>query len=49
MSLADCPKCWDSPCTCGHDYKHWDEEMIEEQIRMLERVLEEIRQKKKKI
>jgi len=49
MSLADCPKCWDSPCTCGNDYKCWDEEMIEEQIRMLERVLEEIRQKKNKI
>lgn len=18
MSLSDCPKCWDTPCTCGH-------------------------------
>lgn len=18
MALSDCPKCWDTPCTCGH-------------------------------
>lgn len=18
MSMSDCPKCWDTPCTCGH-------------------------------
>ena len=18
MSLSDCPKCWNTPCTCGH-------------------------------
>ena len=21
MSLSDCEKCWDTPCTCGHEYK----------------------------
>jgi hypothetical protein len=21
MSLSDCPKCWDTPCTCGWEYK----------------------------
>lgn len=20
MSLSDCPKCWDTPCTCGHEW-----------------------------
>jgi len=20
MSLSDCPKCWDTPCTCGYQY-----------------------------
>ena len=19
MALSDCAKCWDTPCTCGHD------------------------------
>jgi len=23
MSLSDCLKCWDTPCTCGHEYKDW--------------------------
>lgn len=18
MALSDCPKCWDTPCSCGH-------------------------------
>ena len=21
MSLSDCPKCWDTPCTCGYEYR----------------------------
>ncbi len=20
MSMSDCEKCWDTPCTCGYDY-----------------------------
>lgn len=20
MSLGSCPKCWDNPCVCGHEY-----------------------------
>ena len=23
MSLSDCVKCWDTPCTCGYDYKDY--------------------------
>jgi len=23
MSWSDCPKCWDTPCTCGYEYKDW--------------------------
>lgn len=26
MSLAACIKCYDNPCTCGHEYKGWVEE-----------------------
>ena len=22
MALSDCMKCWDTPCTCGWDYRH---------------------------
>lgn len=21
MSLSDCIKCWDAPCTCGYEYR----------------------------
>ena len=20
--LSDCEKCWDTPCLCGHNYRH---------------------------
>ena len=23
MSLSDCPKCWDTPCSCGYEYRHY--------------------------
>ena len=41
MSLSDCIKCWDTPCTCGYGYTEWSEERLAEQIAMLERVLAE--------
>jgi hypothetical protein len=30
MSLSDCEKCWDTPCTCGWDYKHYSKERLVE-------------------
>ena len=42
MSMGDCTECWDNPCTCGNDYMNWDEDKILQQIKMLERVMEEI-------
>ena len=24
MALSDCPKCWDTPCVCGHTYKNYN-------------------------
>ncbi len=41
MSLSDCPKCWDTPCVCGHEYKHWSVEGLRKQIEMLTKVLNE--------
>jgi hypothetical protein len=22
MALSDCPKCWDTPCTCGYEFRN---------------------------
>ncbi len=41
MSLSDCEKCWDTPCTCGWDYRDWSIERLKDQIQMLKKVLEE--------
>ena len=39
MSLSDCPKCWNTPCRCGHEYEGWTPKELREQIAMLQRVL----------
>lgn len=26
MSMSDCIKCWNTPCTCGYSYKNWSQE-----------------------
>lgn len=39
MAMSDCTKCWDTPCRCGHDYAHWTEKDLEDQIKMLQGVL----------
>lgn len=26
MSLSDCPRCWDTPCTCGYEYRNYTED-----------------------
>lgn len=36
MSLSDCQKCWDTPCTCGWDYRFWNIERLNKQIKMLD-------------
>jgi hypothetical protein len=41
MSLSDCPKCWSTPCECGHEYRDWKIDRLEEHIEMLSRVLAE--------
>lgn len=23
MALSDCPKCWETPCHCGYQYKDY--------------------------
>ena len=45
MALSDCPKCWDTPCTCGHEYKKWSIDKLRAHIAMLTKVLEEKEEK----
>ena len=26
MSLSDCDKCCNTPCTCGYEYRNWNKE-----------------------
>ena len=26
MSMSDCPKCWNTPCSCGYDYRNYTKE-----------------------
>lgn len=39
MSLSDCEECRDTPCTCGHGYRNWEEGKLRDQIAMLRGVL----------
>lgn len=43
MSLSDCEKCWNTPCTCGYDYRTWSVKQLEQQIKMLQGVLKKVR------
>ena len=29
MSLSDCPKCWNTPCTCGYEYSGYSLEQLQ--------------------
>jgi hypothetical protein len=40
MSLSDCEKCWETPCTCGWDYIGWSEDKLKEQIEVLQNILD---------
>lgn len=39
MSLSDCIKCWDTPCTCGWEYRDWSIEQLEHHAKMLNKIL----------
>lgn len=41
MSLSDCPKCWDTPCTCGHEWKQKSTKRLIETRDMLNRIIDE--------
>ncbi len=39
MSMSDCSKCWDTPCTCGYEYLHWSKRNVLRLCLVLLRVL----------
>lgn len=39
MAMSDCDKCWDTPCTCGWDYRTWHVEALEQHVQMLQYVI----------
>jgi len=39
MSMSDCDHCWNTPCTCGWDYRNWSLEDLKKQIKMLAEVI----------
>lgn len=41
MALSDCPKCWETPCVCGHEYKEWSTQRITVLIDTLQDILTE--------
>ena len=28
LVLSDCIKCWDTPCTCGYEYRNYDNQKL---------------------
>ena len=32
MSLSNCIKCWDTPCTCGYTYKEYSRKRLKEVV-----------------
>ena len=37
MAMSDCDMCWETPCSCGHDYKEYS---WEKQIKLAAAVLQ---------
>lgn len=36
MSLSDCNYCWETPCTCGHEYTKWRVPRLDDFIQTLQ-------------
>ena len=39
MSLPDCPKCWETPCTCGYEYESRSTEWLIEMREVFDNIL----------
>ncbi len=39
MALSDCLHCWDTPCSCGWEYRRWAIEDLKERMKLLKHVI----------
>lgn len=40
MALSDCDMCWETPCSCGHEYKKWSTDKLNNLHQIIESELE---------
>jgi len=40
MALSDCVKCWDTPCTCGWEYRGISVEYLQKKIDMYNKMIQ---------
>lgn len=36
MAMSDCEKCWDTPCSCGWQYRTWTIQRLKEEQRLIQ-------------
>ena len=39
MSLSDCIKCWDTPCSCGWEYRNYPKQDLEDKTELYKLIL----------
>jgi hypothetical protein len=41
MALSDCPKCWETPCVCGYDYRMYDMDRLIKMRDMFQKLIDD--------